>query len=255
MNLQAPPHVTRLLNDIVEEMRHLLGTGLVGVYVHGSLAMGCFNPASSDIDFLVVTESKLTPESRMALASVMMTLAERAPAKGLEMSVLTTEALTSFRHPTPYEFHFSNSWLERYKHGQIDFTDDDRVDADLAAHLTITRTRGITLCGQPIELVVPAIPTRDYTESILGDANSILEDMPSDPVYNVLNLCRVWAYLEDGQITSKKEGGEWALNHATPLQKGVVEQALAEYAGRQTPAWDKDALIRFGHEIADHLQP
>jgi predicted nucleotidyltransferase len=254
MNLQAPPHVTRLLNDIVAELRHLLGIRMVGVYVHGSLAMGCFNPDVSDIDFLVVTKSRLTPEQRKALASVMIKLAERAPAKGLEMSVLTTEALTNFRHPTPYEFHFSNSWRERYTHGQIDFADDHKVDADLAAHLTITRVRGVTLYGQPIELVVPNIQTRYYTASILGDAKSILADMSSDPVYNVLNLCRVWAYLEDGQITSKREGGEWALQHATPFQKGVIEQALAEYAGREPAPWDIDALSCFGHEMADHLR-
>jgi streptomycin 3"-adenylyltransferase len=254
MNLQAPPHVTQLLNDIVAELRHLLGTHLVGVYVHGSLAMGCFNPHLSDIDFLAVTDSKLRPEQRKALASVMIKLAERAPAKGLEMSILTTEALTSFRHPTPYEFHFSNSWRERYTHGQFDFADDHKVDADLAAHLTITRERGITLYGQPIELVVPDIPTRYYTESILGDANSVLADMSSDPVYSVLNLCRVWAYLEDGQITSKREGGEWALQHATPFQKDVIEQALAEYIGRQPAPWDTEALNRFGQEMADHLR-
>ena len=33
----------------------IFGKDLTGVYLHGSLAMGCFNPQKSDIDLMVVT--------------------------------------------------------------------------------------------------------------------------------------------------------------------------------------------------------
>jgi predicted nucleotidyltransferase len=253
MNLQAPAHVTHLLDEIVDSMKRLLGTNLVGMYLHGSLAMGSFNPDLSDIDFLVVTETKLSLETRRSLANTLMELTAHAPAKGLEMSVLTVDALRNFKYPTPYEFHSSIVWLERYQKGEVDFTDNDKVDADLAAHLTVTKARGVTLYGEPLETVFPDIPPRHYTESILEDARSILEDMNSEPVYNVLNLCRVRAFLEDGKIASKKEGGEWALSHATPFQKGIIEQALAEYSGGGTAPWDKAALNRFGQEMAEPL--
>jgi predicted nucleotidyltransferase len=32
---------------------------LIGVYLHSSIAMGCFNPSRSDIDLLVVVKNKL----------------------------------------------------------------------------------------------------------------------------------------------------------------------------------------------------
>lgn len=253
MNLNAPPYINRLLDEIVDFMKGLLGTNLVGVYLHGSLAMGSFNPDKSDIDFLVVTRTKLSPEARRRLATAMIALTKHAPAKGMEMSVLTVETLENFKHPTPYEFHFSNAWLKRYQNNEVDLTDDNKVDADLAAHLTITKARGVTLYGEPIDAMFPDIPNHCYTDSILADAKDILEDMSSDPVYNVLNLCRVWAYLVDGKITSKKEGGEWALQHATSFQKSVIEQALAEYAGTASSPWDNEALNRFGQEMADLL--
>lgn len=253
MDFNAPSYVNQLLDEIVDTMKRLLGDNLVGVYLHGSLAMGSFNPNSSDIDFLVVTKSRLSLELRRSLATAMIALARYAPAKGIEMSVLTVETLKNFKYPTPYEFHFSNVWIERYQNDAVDLTDDDKVDADLAAHLTITKAHGAVLYGEQISAVFPDIPPRYYTDSIIADAKSILEDMTSEPVYNVLNLCRVWAYLDEGTITSKKEVGEWSLQRATPFQKGVIEQALAEYAGVNSSPWDKDALCRFGEEMAGWL--
>jgi streptomycin 3"-adenylyltransferase len=253
MILDAPAHTNHLLDEIVASMKRLLGDNLVGVYLHGSLAMGSFNPNSSDVDFLVVTKTKLSPELRRSLATSMIELTKHAPAKGIEMSVFTLEALRNFMYPTPYEFHFSNVWIERYQNDEVDLTDDNKVDADLAAHLTITKARGVALYGEPIEVVFPDIPTQQYTDSIVADAKSILDDMTSDPVYNVLNLCHVWAYLEEGKITSKKEGGEWALQRATSFQSRVIEQALVEYGGIKASLWDKDALIRFGQGMGERL--
>ena len=52
----------RLLGAFVEQSRAILGENLVGVYLHGSLAMGCFNPRSSDVDLLVVVREDIPPK-------------------------------------------------------------------------------------------------------------------------------------------------------------------------------------------------
>ena len=43
-----------VLDQAVDLFKEELGSHLVGVYLHGSLAMGCFNPEASDVDLLVV---------------------------------------------------------------------------------------------------------------------------------------------------------------------------------------------------------
>jgi len=43
----------KLLESFVERNKEILEDSLVGIYLHGSAAMGCFNPAKSDIDLLV----------------------------------------------------------------------------------------------------------------------------------------------------------------------------------------------------------
>jgi predicted nucleotidyltransferase len=250
MQLEAPQDIVQLLNDIVTECTRLLGGNLIGIYLHGSLAMGSFNPDASDVDFLVVTKTNLTPEKRKELAQAMIRLSAHAPHKGLEMSVVTQEVLRDFKHPTPYEFHFGNEWIERYQNDMFDYAQENRVDGDLAAHATIIKARGIVLYGRAIDAIFPDIPEQHYTDSILADAREILLNMGSNPVYNVLNLCRVRAFLEAGLITSKREGGEWALQHATPFQAGVIKQALAEYTNNQKQEWEQQALQRFGQEMS-----
>ena len=44
----------KLISDFTGMNRRILGDKLCVVYLHGSLAMGCFNPEKSDIDMIVV---------------------------------------------------------------------------------------------------------------------------------------------------------------------------------------------------------
>lgn len=49
--------------------------------------------------------------------------------------------------------------------------------------------------------------------SILRDIKNAENDILNNPVYIILNLCRVCAYLKDNQILFKKQGTEWGLVH------------------------------------------
>ncbi len=54
-----PTTVQSLLNMLAIEYQQILSDKYIGLYVHGSLAMDCFNSEQSDIDFLVVAVSQL----------------------------------------------------------------------------------------------------------------------------------------------------------------------------------------------------
>ena len=73
-----PEPAASLLDQLVPRVRDLLGANLRGIYVYGSLAFGCYNPARSDVDILVVTRRRMAPETRRALASFLHRLAETA---------------------------------------------------------------------------------------------------------------------------------------------------------------------------------
>ena len=56
-----------ILQKIKDDYPNILKNKLVGIYVHGSIAFGCFNWGKSDIDFLVVVNEALDQEEKEAL--------------------------------------------------------------------------------------------------------------------------------------------------------------------------------------------
>ena len=82
------PRVRILLHRIAAACRNTLGDTLAGVYVHGSLAFGCFCWTQSDIDFLVAVRRPLSQTQKEALLRALLALEPDAPSKGLEVSGL-----------------------------------------------------------------------------------------------------------------------------------------------------------------------
>ncbi|MBR4928788.1 MAG: nucleotidyltransferase domain-containing protein, partial [Oscillospiraceae bacterium] len=80
-----------LLKRYTEESRRILGDCLVGIYLHGSLAMGCYNPNRSDIDLIVVTDGSLTDEVKREFLDMTVRYNAQGPAKGIEMSIVRRE--------------------------------------------------------------------------------------------------------------------------------------------------------------------
>jgi predicted nucleotidyltransferase len=93
---------------LAADLAVILGGGLVGVYLHGSVAMACFNSDRSDVDLLVVTRQGLSPTRRRAVDELMLTRSG-APYP-LEITILTADQLRPWRHPAPFDFHYSEVW-------------------------------------------------------------------------------------------------------------------------------------------------
>ena len=221
----------QLLNKITEGYKRILDENLVGIYLHGSLALGCFTWDKSDIDFIAVVENEPAPFEKAEIIKLLLKLDADAPPKGLEMSVVPRSACERFVYPTPYFLHFSNGHKQSYiddLEGHIAMLHG--VDRDLAAHFTVIREVGKTLFGAPISEVFGNVPPSDYLDSILSDIENAEEDILEDPVYITLNLCRIMGYLEGAGVLSKLDGGNWGLEHL-PEYGDIINAALTEYSG------------------------
>jgi predicted nucleotidyltransferase len=237
--ISAPESIHLFLAEFVQAFQAALGEALTGIYLHGSLAMGCFNPSSSDVDILVVVGAPLSLPQKNELGQLLLRLSELSPANGLEMSIVILDSLRRFRHPCPYELHFSDGNKAAYADGSIDLS-GEKVDPDLAAHYTITRWRGVCLYGVPVAQVFPEIPAEAYLDSIVQDADWSYARIKAGPdrgeggvpAYSVLNACRVLAYIQQHLVTSKLEGGRWGLDHLPEAYQPVIQAALDTYLSR-----------------------
>ncbi len=232
----------RALERIKSAYWRLLGAQLVGIYVHGSLAFGCFNPRVSDVDFVVVVRGELSLREKKAMIRILLEVPD-APAKGFEMSVVQLAACQSFSYPTPFELHFSQLHLARCREDLEGFCKEMHgTDRDLAAHFTVIRHRGIVLYGAPIEAVFGPVPREAFWDSLMADSADALESVQKTPVYTVLNLCRLWAYKATEAVLSKSEGALWVLEQ---MDSPVVQAALDAYENRGEMQVDTALLKSF----------
>lgn len=204
----SKPDVMEIVHHLAEEAKILLKDNFKGFYLHGSLAMGGFNPDKSDVDILIVTYHSLSSDIKSKLAKLLLKTSN-APFP-IEVSFINEKDLSNWQHPCPFDFHYSEFWREGFEEG-MNPNSVSGIDPDLAAHITIVHHRGICAAGESIKATFPNVPREDYLSSILGDYRDCLENIKEDPVYSVLNMIRVYWYLKEEVISSKYEAGKWAL--------------------------------------------
>ena len=224
-----------LLDRLLADTRALFGDDLVGMYVHGSLAFGCFRWETSDLDVLVVTRSVPSQAQQEVFLNRLLDYDRQGPGKGLELSLVLEKDCRGFRHPCPDYFHFSHGHLTAIQADPAGFVRRMiGVDHDLAAHFTVTRAVGISLYGPPPAQLFAPVPRADYLDSILRDVEDAREGLVRDPVYFLLNLCRVLAVCREGAVLSKEQGGQWALPRLPDGLRPAVEEALTCYRTGRT---------------------
>jgi Domain of unknown function (DUF4111)/Nucleotidyltransferase domain len=224
------------LDALVQGLREVLGDVLVGVYLHGSLALGCFNPALSDIDVLVVTRQPVTPDRREALTPLLL----RVPR--LEIHFLAESDLMPWRHPAPYDLHFGS---EQRLVGP-------GADHDLAAHVTVARHASVALLGSPPADVLPEVPWEDYEDSLRRDLQWCGEH--GGRLYTVLSPARIWATLTERVVHSKASGAAWAVERAPQEFRPLLSRVLETYCtGSSEPRFEREQVRPFVDYVIEQL--
>ena len=256
MSKEAERALDSLTQRFAERSKSILRDDLVGVYLHGSAVMGCFNPEKSDIDLIVVVRRPMSDPVKRAFLEMVVDLNAQGPVKGIEMSVVLRDVCKPFVYPTPYELHFSAGHLAAYREdpkGYIRRMQGN--DKDLAAHFTILQKRGRCLYGEPIEDVFEEVPRRDYLDAIWYDVENAPEEIAAYPMYLTLNLARVLAYGSEGLILSKKEGGAWALENLPPEYHPLIRDALREYTEGASIIYDEALAKRYAAYVMGRIRP
>lgn len=244
-----------LLSDFVEVSKEIFKTNLIGVYLHGSAAMGCFNPDKSDLDLILIVKTDIPDVEKMEFMERVVEFNEKAPAKGIELSIVKKEFCKPFVYPTPYELHFSETHLNWFKTNPKDYIEKmNGTDKDLAAHFTIINRYGVVLYGEGISEIFGEVPKEDYIDSIWFDVENAREDIVENPIYIILNLCRVLAYLQEGLILSKKAGGEWGLNVLPERLNMLIQDALQCYVTDKEMKADFEAAVEFADYMVEKIR-
>lgn len=244
-----------VINNFTNMCKDIFSDNLIGVYLHGSLAMGCFNPNKSDIDFIVVIENDMTEKQKIDFMNSVVELNQQAPPKGIEVSIIKKEYCKPFVYPTPFELHFSIAHLQWFKNNPYECIEKmNGTDKDLAAHFMIINQYGMVLYGKQIAEVFGEVQDEYYIDSIWEDVKNAKEDILVNPVYVILNLCRVEAFLEERLCLSKVEGGKWAVKNVNQKYKRLILNAIHCYETDEIINEDKEILLEFAEKMLKKIK-
>jgi hypothetical protein len=212
------PDVEQLLAGFVTGLTELLGDELAGSYLHGSLALGAFNPEQSDVDFLVATGGDLSAEQVEALAALHLRLGERLDGSYLPLDV--------FRRFDP----------NRVMHPQIEARGGrlllDHHGGETVIYRYVLRKCGVGLSGPTPQSLIDPVDA-DQLRGAVRDlvAGWSVDDEPQFAEagfrrYTVQTMCRVRYTLACGDVASKPEAVAWGLEEVEPVWRDLIRRVV-----------------------------
>jgi hypothetical protein len=236
MPTDLPIEVAALVDRLLRGVRAALGDDLVGFYLRGSLALGDFNPETSDVDVLVVTARPPTEDQYAALDALHAAVPAHQNEYGrhYEVSYVDRDAVRRFGahervHPTvgsDWAFHKSihrdNFVLERWT----------------------VREHGIALVGPDAkELIDPIDPAglRAAVRNELRDRITSWAGGGEPPewlaaryyqAFEIETICRALFTLEFGDLPTKPRAVTWALGYLPEPWRSLVKWSQAHRADR-----------------------
>ncbi|MCB0547317.1 MAG: DUF4111 domain-containing protein [Phaeodactylibacter sp.] len=235
------------LQQLALKLKETLGNNLIGVYLIGSACLGAYQEGKSDLDVVGVLFNPLPDKQKEDLAEKLDHQHFPCPAKGLDLVLLTEDAVANITSAPPYEFWFATgaSWRqEGWEAGKA---------KEMLIFIELCRRHGVILAGEdPRDFFAPIekhLLADAFLEMLRWHQTKILDAFHDPEGQNsVLNACRVLAFLREGRLLSKSAGGEWLL--AQEPGNETVKKALSIRSCRDHP--DRRALLS-EEEVASFL--
>lgn len=243
-----------LLMKIKGAYADILGEKLAGLYVHGSLAFGCFNWEKSDIDLMLVLTADPGAEKKEKLCRVLYDLRDEAPPKGFEMCAVLEKDCRDITYPMPFVLHYSKMHEQAFAADPTAYVKRMKgFDPDIICHIAELKAASITLLGPNEKRMFSPVYRDDVLDAIRHDLENTQEELHNAPAYYILNLCRALAFARDSMMLSKRQGGVWGLQNLDISYQATIQAALNAYSSDQDMFYEKNAAEDLVYEYLPEL--
>ncbi|WP_425448291.1 aminoglycoside adenylyltransferase domain-containing protein [Dethiothermospora halolimnae] len=224
--LEMYDEVNNIIKLLLKKIKKVLQHEFVGMYIHGSIAMGDFNIDTSDIDFFVITEDIISRQRFVDLEKMHKDIISNCCewANRLEGSYVPKKNLLSKSPPYISRPYFNNGKLILAPHGY-----------EWILELYTIREYGVIIDGPNPKSLIDTISSKDLQRSSLKILNNWWKPMLADSsylengeyqVYAILTMCRIMYMFTYGNIVSKKEAAKWVQKEGNSRWEGLIEQAF-----------------------------
>lgn len=222
-----------VLGEMPVRVRTAVGDALVGVYLTGSLALGC-GDVHADVDFLVATNRQLSPSQQASVRGLHRELPARHEhwAHVLEGSYASLDDLRERAAP-------STPWL---------YVDNGSRDMEWSAHDNtevlrwVLHHRAVAVDGPPASTLVDDPPPLALRHEAADLAVRRTADIAADPDYlrtawgqphEVLTRCRMLFTATRAEVAGKTDAAVWCKSVVPTEWHDLIDRAIA---ARPNPA-------------------
>jgi hypothetical protein len=222
--------VNAVLRDFLARIRPILYDRFTGMYVYGSLAQGDFDHATSDIDFIVVTERDVTAAQYGLLGAMhaQFGASDAYWAHKIEAAYIQKDALNlPSTYPATYPQLEKGRALAR-----------EPLEIGWPFQRYVLRSQGIVIAGPAPVTVMEPVAARELSAADMAILRMWQQQSRSDPswlawvrqrqeqYFFLVTLCRSLYTLEHGTLASKATAARWAGDTLDPKWAALIAHAL-----------------------------
>jgi hypothetical protein len=244
MSAEIPPAVQQVLDEYIALVHEALPDLLVGLYLHGSLALGAFDPRLSDIDFISITSRHCSAADIDSLRAIHDTLRRRYPQMLLEGSYLQWNDLGCFDDTIPPRPYIHDGTMQASGHFDIN-----------AVTWWVLKYRGIAVVGPPADQLDYDVDWDDLIAKMHHNMKTYWAGFTRNPrrmawlladdgiQWVVLGVLRQFYTFRERSITSKTGAGLYGLQHTPQRWHRLIKEALDIRAGATGSSY-RSRLVR-----------
>lgn len=257
---ELPISVKEQINEVVEIWKKHMGDELIGVYLHGSIALNAFCPDSGDIDILIVVKNSIDVDKKLEIAKEIISIDGRP--RPLEMSAIKLEDALNWVNNGNCVFHYSDFWAEKYQrrfndvNEEVYVLDNEFPDVDVTSYIRLLKENGIVLYGNMIDKVFSDISDEDFWNAISADIDDYEFDNYNERYFasNILILGRILSFKVEKRILSKYKAGKWMIDYIPSELKYLPEAAMKVWFEEQTCEFPKEDLEKLRVFLIDEIK-
>jgi hypothetical protein len=239
--------ITEFGDQVSRILAGTLDDDLMGVYFVGSVALGGYVPAESDVDIAAVTASALGEALKRKVASAIVEVSKACPARGVEFTLYRGDVAGSLPVGADFEVN-ANGGPRMPTAVHLDATAEQGFWYVLDR--AIAHRAGVVISGPPPSGVFADVPRRTLLHAMyLSMAWHRVHEKATH--YSVLNACRAWRFVDEDVLGSKLEGAAWA--RARVPDTSVIDAAVAMRRGEDAAGLDSSAVDDLLSEVLIRL--
>ncbi len=252
--MTIPTVIKPIINDYVGQMQQYLPDLMNGFYLHGSIALGAFEPHYSDVDFLTIISRRCTPNDTTTLADIHQQLAHDYPHLQMDGCYLQHDdwgKLSEAIEPHPHfneKFYASgnsgNGWVMWW----------------------ILKHHGVAVVGKDPQVIDFAVDWDVFISDMLNNLNTYWVRFIDDPQkadmlltddgiqWAILGVLRQFYTFQRHGIVSKIDAGEYGLKHIPQQWRRIIQEAIRIRQQKETSFYEfEDQRVSDAQAFLDYI--